>query len=72
MKRTVLILLVSVLMQFNSAQSSMQKPDVHILTNRFNKDSISVLDFYRQYSSFTDPGEYAYLYENLPDSLPGL
>jgi len=32
----------------------------------------SVLNFYRQYSSFTDPGEYAYLYENLPDSLPEL
>jgi formylglycine-generating enzyme required for sulfatase activity len=30
------------------------------------------LDFYRQYSSFTDPGEYEYLYENLPDSLPEL
>jgi sulfatase modifying factor 1 len=32
----------------------------------------SVTDFYKQYSSFTDPGEYAYLYENLPDSLPEL
>ena len=32
----------------------------------------SVLNFYRQYSSFTDPGEYAYLYENLPYSLPEL
>ncbi len=32
----------------------------------------SILDFYRQYSSFTDPGEYKYLYENLPDSLPEL
>jgi hypothetical protein len=32
----------------------------------------SVLDFYKQYSSYTDPGEYAYLYKNLPDSLPEL
>jgi formylglycine-generating enzyme required for sulfatase activity len=32
----------------------------------------SLLDFYRQYSSFTDPGEYDYVYENLPDSLPEL
>ena len=32
----------------------------------------SILDFYRQYSSFTNPGEYKYLYENLPDSLPEL
>ncbi len=30
------------------------------------------MDFYRQYSSFTDPGEYEYLYEKLPDSLPEL
>jgi excinuclease ABC subunit A len=32
----------------------------------------SLLKFYCQYSSFTDPGEFAYLYENLPDSLPAL
>jgi formylglycine-generating enzyme len=32
----------------------------------------SVLEFYKQYSLFTDPGEYAYLYKNLPDSLPEL
>lgn len=32
----------------------------------------SILEFYRQHSSFTDPGEYKYLYENLPDSLPDL
>ncbi|MBN1143130.1 MAG: hypothetical protein JXA72_01860, partial [Bacteroidales bacterium] len=35
-------------------------------------DEKSVLEFYKQYSSFTDPGEYAYLYKNLPDSLPEL
>lgn len=33
---------------------------------------MTVLDFYRQYSTYTDPGAYAYLYENLPDSLPEL
>jgi hypothetical protein len=58
--------------QFNCAQYSSQKSDGQILKNTFNKDSISVLDFYRQYSSFTDPGEYKYLYKNLPDSLPEL
>ena len=72
MKRTVFILLVSALMQFSCAQNSQHKPDGLTLKNSFNKDSISILDFYRQYSSFTDPGEYAYLYENLPDSLPEL
>lgn len=32
----------------------------------------SLLDFYRRNSAFTDPGEYKYLYANLPDSLAGL
>jgi hypothetical protein len=35
-------------------------------------DEESIMDFYRQYSEYTDPGEYNYLYENLPDSLPEL
>ncbi len=35
-------------------------------------DDKSVLEFYKQYSSFTDPGEYEYLFKNLPDSLPEL
>lgn len=32
----------------------------------------SALDFYCQYSSFTNPGKYKNLYEDLPDSLPEL
>jgi hypothetical protein len=59
-------------MQFSFVQNRPQKSDGQFLTNRFNKDSKSVLDFYLQYSSFTDPGEYEYLYEKLPDSLPEL
>lgn len=35
-------------------------------------DNESVLDFYRQYSIYTDPGEYEYMYKNLPGSLPEL
>lgn len=72
MKISVFILLVSSLIQCGLAQSGPQRHNGQDLTNRFNKDSISVLDFYRQYSPFTDPGEYAYLYENLPESLPEL
>ena len=72
MKNTMFILAISILMELGCAQNNLQKPDGQILTNKFNKDSISVLDFYRQYSSFTDPGKYAYLYKNLPDSLPAL
>jgi hypothetical protein len=72
MKTTIFILMISILMEFSCAQNNPQKDDGLILKNTFNKDSISVLDFYRQYSSFTDPGEYKYLYKNLPDSLPEL
>jgi formylglycine-generating enzyme required for sulfatase activity len=72
MKTTIFILTISILMQFNCTQNSPQKDEGLIMKNTFNKDSISVLDFYRQYSSFTDPGEYKYLYKNLPDSLPEL
>lgn len=72
MKKTVFILLICTFIQWSYAQNGQRKHDGQSLTNRFNKDSISVLDFYRQYSSFTDPGEYEYLYENLPDSLLNL
>ena len=41
------------------------------ITEAASADS-SVLDHFRKYSSFTDPGEYEYLYEKLPDSLPEL
>ncbi len=30
------------------------------------------LSFYTEHSPMTDPGKYAYLYDNLPDDLPGL
>ena len=61
MKNTLSILLISIVMGICSAQTSIPK-----------SVDTSLLDFYRQYSSFTDPGEYEYLYENLPDSLPEL
>ncbi len=35
-------------------------------------DEKSVLDFYCQFSAYTDPGKYEYMYEDLPDSLPAL
>ncbi len=72
MKATICILMISLLMGISSAQNSPQKSNEQIMKNAFNKDSISVLDFYSKYSSYTDPGEYAYLYKNLPDSLPQL
>ena len=72
MKTTMFILIISILTQFHCAQNIPQKDDGLVMKKTFNKDNISVLDFYRQYSSFTDPGEYNYLYKNLPDSLSEL
>ena len=62
MKTTIFILLISILTitGCNSQQNV-----------KFTGKE-SVLDFYKQYSTFTDPGEYAYLYKNLPDSLTEL
>ncbi len=71
MKTTIFVLMISILMELSCAQNNLQKDDGQILKNTF-KDDISVLNFYRQYSSFTDPGKFKYLYENLPDSLPEL
>ena len=71
MKRSVLVLMICLLTQWSGAQDKSQNPHPNGRTS-FNKDSISVLDFYRQFSSFTDPGEYEYLYKNLPDALPEL
>jgi hypothetical protein len=72
MKTAIFILMISILMAVSCAQISPQKSDVQILKNSFSKDDLQALNFYRQYSSFTDPGEYVYLYKNLPDSLPEL
>jgi len=69
---SILLVLVSVIMasisrQTASAQSSRKDPlaeNAHI--------GSSVLNLYRQYSSFTDPGDYKRLYEDLPAPLPEL
>ena len=73
MKKSVFIFLISILtltgcgIPVNSKKSAIAGQ-----TNIEVHDDQSLLDFYRQYSSFTDPGEYKYLYKNLPDSLPEL
>ncbi len=65
-KTTSIILLISILTNTICNSQQIVKPTKNI---QFDD---SVLDFYKLYSSFTDPGEYAYLYNNLPDSLPEL
>ena len=66
MKTTILIFMISILtITVCSSQQSIKPTE----TKQF---SGSVLDFYKQYSAYTDPGDYGYLYKNLPDSLPEL
>ena len=72
MKSTVFVLFISFLMEICSAQTSIHESDRLSMNNSNNPVDTSLLEFYRQYSSFTDPGEYAYLFANLPDSLPEL
>jgi formylglycine-generating enzyme len=66
MKTTILIFMISILTITGGNSQQIVKTTVN---KQFNG---SVLDFYKQYSSFTDPGDYGYLYKNLPDSLPEL
>jgi len=54
------------------AQYSLNASDNQYANNTNAKEDKELLNFYRQYSSFTDPGEYAILYETLPESLPEL
>ena len=73
MKKTVFIFMISILALTGCiAQETSKKSDLSMLKKTDEQVDSSVLNFYRQYSSFTDPGEYEYLYKNLPDSLPTL
>ncbi len=58
-------------MDFVCAQNNTNTSGIQI-PNTVVKDEAGLLDFYRQFSPFTNPGKYAYLYKNLPDSLPEL
>lgn len=64
MKSTILILTLSILMHVGAQNN----PNGQFPKFVF-KDEETVLEFYRKYSLFTDPGKYEYLYKNLPDSL---
>jgi len=73
MKNSLFIFLISILILTGCAVQGNSKKSAVAGKNK-NEEHVddSTLDFYRQYSSFTDPGEYKYLYKNLPDSLPEL
>ncbi|MBN2093085.1 transglutaminase domain-containing protein [candidate division KSB1 bacterium] len=69
MKISIWVFFISVLAVISC--SSQEKQTNSVITGQI-KTETDLLDFYRQYSAYTDPGEYAYLYKNLPDSLPEL
>lgn len=71
MKNIVFILAITILTGICNAQNNENTSGIQI-PNTVVKDEAGLIDFYRQYSPFTDPGEYAYLYKDLPDSLPKL
>jgi len=73
MKTSILaLIIIFYLIGYCYAQNNTKKSDVPLQKNTYGQADSSLLNFYRQYSSFTDPGEYKYLYKNLPDSLPEL
>jgi len=69
MKKSICVFIISVLAVIECI--GQENPNNSVIASQI-KTEADLLDFYRQYSSFTDPGEYAYLYKNLPDSLPEL
>jgi len=72
MKNTLFILLISFLMENCNSQTSQVKSDLLLINGTKQPVDTTLLDLYRQYSEYTDPGEYTYLYEGLPDSLQEL
>jgi hypothetical protein len=64
MNNAVFILMISVLKEFRSAQIIAHRPDVPSMNSTNEPVDTTLLNFYRQYSSLTDPGEYKYLYQN--------
>ena len=69
MKNSIFVFIIFILVITGCSVQENSKNSA--IVSQINNEA-DLLEFYRQYSSFTDPGEYAYLYENLPDSLTEL
>ncbi len=72
MKNILFILFISATLEICSAQTNMSTCGVFSEKSTCKTAGTMLVDFYCKYSSFTDPGEYEYLYENLPDPLSEL
>ena len=70
MKSSLIILFISILTISECCAQNYSEMSVQESQNK-KKDRVdnSVLDFYRRYGSHTDPGEYEYLYKDLPDQV---
>ena len=66
MKNTILVFTISILAVTGCSYGE----NISIHDQKNNEKN--VLDLYRQYSTYTDPGEYVYVYKDLPDSLQEL
>jgi sulfatase modifying factor 1 len=69
MKKSIFVFIIFILAI--TGCSGQENPKNSAIASQ-TKNEVDLLNFYRQYSSFTDPGEYKYLYKNLPNSLPEL
>ena len=73
MKNLIGIFLITILsLAVSYVHQNSNKTDVQNQKNNEKFVDNSLLDFYRQYSPYIDPGEYVYLYEKLPESLTEL
>ncbi len=69
MKQAILFLVITLLA--GTSCGARQETDT-VLSATQVQNQADLLNFYRQYSQFTDPGDHVHLYENLPDSLEAL
>jgi len=69
---TYFLLLIISLTGCNFTQNNLKKSTMPLLRNCDGQVDSNIYDFYRRYSSFTDPRDLEYLYKNLPDSLSEL
>ncbi len=73
MRTIICIFFLSILaLTVNIAEQKSKEKNIPLQKMDINSGENSLLDFYRQYSEYTDPGEYECLYKDLPGSLPEL
>jgi len=69
MKTSIGVFIISILAVIGCI--GQENPKNSVIAGQIKNDA-DLLDFYRQYSTYTDPGDYEYLYKNLPESLSEL